>query len=165
MKGPHCRKADPISTAPQAAQSARDLTTGLIPTTMLLFALPTLASSVLQSLNGSINAVWVGRFLGEDALAATTNGNITMFMLVSFVSGFGMAATIMIGQAKGRREPMQVKRVAGTAMGVMIPIGFAIALTGWVFTPQILSLLGTPGNAADLAETYLRVIFWPCPRH
>lgn len=163
MKGGHCRKADPISTAPQAARSGRDLTTGLIPTTMLMFALPTLASSVLQSLNGSINAIWVGRFLGEDALAATTNGNITMFMLVSFVFGFGMAATIMIGQAKGRREPMQVKRVAGTAMGVMIPIGFAIALTGWVFTPQILSLLGTPGNAADLAETYLRVIFVAMP--
>jgi Na+-driven multidrug efflux pump len=47
----------------------RDLTSGPIPSTLLLFALPVLGSNVLQSLNGSINSVWVGRFLGESALA------------------------------------------------------------------------------------------------
>ena len=44
---------------------------GPIAKTLLAFALPTLASSILQSLNGTVNAIWVGRFLGEDALAAT----------------------------------------------------------------------------------------------
>jgi Na+-driven multidrug efflux pump len=48
-----------------------DLTQGSIGSTLLKFALPTLASSILQSLNGTINAIWVGRFLGEGALAAS----------------------------------------------------------------------------------------------
>ena len=48
----------------------RDLTSGPIAATLLAFALPTLGSSVLQSLNGSVNAIWVGQFLGENALAA-----------------------------------------------------------------------------------------------
>ena len=39
----------------------RDLTTGAIGGTLLAFALPTLGSNILQSLNGSINAIWVGR--------------------------------------------------------------------------------------------------------
>ena len=52
-----------------------DLTQGSIGPTLLKFALPTLASSILQSLNGTINAIWVGRFLGEGALAATSNGS------------------------------------------------------------------------------------------
>ena len=43
----------------------RDLINGPIGPTLLLFALPTLASSILQSLNGSINSIWIGRFLGE----------------------------------------------------------------------------------------------------
>ncbi|MDX1787848.1 MAG: MATE family efflux transporter, partial [Psychrobacter sp.] len=88
----------------------RDLTEGSIAKTMLLFALPTLGSSALQSLNGSINAVWVGRFLGEEALAATANGNILMFILISFVFGFGMASTILIGQAMGSRDDAIVKK-------------------------------------------------------
>ncbi|WP_246749833.1 hypothetical protein [Mesorhizobium caraganae] len=52
-----------------------NLTSGPIPRTLLLFELPVLGSNVLQSLNGSINAVWVGRFLGESALTATSNAN------------------------------------------------------------------------------------------
>src|SRR3982750_227641 len=91
-----------------------DLTQGAIGKTLLAFALPTLASSILQSLNGTINAIWVGRFLGEGALAATSNANMIMFLLMSFVFGFGMAATVLIGQAFGRRDIDGARRVVGT---------------------------------------------------
>ena len=69
----------------------RDLTTGPISRTLLLFALPTLGSNILQALNGSINTIWVGRFLGEDALAATSNANLVMFLMFSAVFGFGFS--------------------------------------------------------------------------
>jgi putative MATE family efflux protein len=141
----------------------RDLTSGPIGTTLLLFALPTLGSSVLQSLNGSINAVWVGRFLGEDALAATSNGNIVMFMLMAFVFGFGMASTILVGQAFGRRDVDLARRVIGTALGSFVLIAAAIAALGWAVAPGLLELLGTPGEAMPLALSYLRVIFLAMP--
>lgn len=149
--------------SPPAKGGRLDLIGGPIGPTMILFALPTLASSVLQSLNGSINAVWVGRFLGEEALAATTNGNLVMFLLVSFVFGFGMAATILIGQAMGRRAPQDARRAVGTALGAIIPLSAAIAVLGYVFAPPLLDLLGTPGDAAPLALTYLRIIFVAMP--
>src|SRR5258708_29281094 len=62
-----------------------DLTSGPIPRTLLRFALPVLGSNVLQSLNGSINAVWVGRFLGEAALTATSNANLVLFLILGTV--------------------------------------------------------------------------------
>jgi hypothetical protein len=46
---------------------ARDLTQGPITRTLIAFMLPALGSSVLQALNGSINTIWIGRLLGEDA--------------------------------------------------------------------------------------------------
>src|SRR2546430_11454755 len=92
-----------------------DLTQGSIGPTLLAFALPTLASSILQSLNGTINAIWVGRFIGERGLAATSNANMVMFLLVSFVFGFGMASTILIGQAWGRKDVDGARRTFGTA--------------------------------------------------
>ncbi|QYX56009.1 MATE family efflux transporter [Roseovarius sp. SCSIO 43702] len=145
------------------AKNRRDLTRGSIALTMILFALPTLGSSALQSLNGSINAVWVGRFLGEEALAATANGNILMFLLVSFVFGFGMASTILIGQAVGRRDADLARRTIGTALGSIIPLSMLIAAGGWLLAPTLLDLLGTPASAADLALTYLRMIFTAMP--
>ena len=119
-----------------------DLTQGSIGPTLLKFALPTLASSIIQSLNGTVNSIWVGRFLGESALAATSNANIVMFLLISFVFGFGMAATILVGQAFGRRDVDQARRVVGTTAG---------------------AFLGTPAPATPLALAYLRVIFLAMP--
>ena len=141
----------------------RDLTRGPIAKTLLAFALPTLASSILQSLNGTINAVWVGRFLGEQALAATSNANIIMFLLMAFVFGFGMASTILIGQAFGRRDVDGARRVLGTALGSFLVVAAAISITGWIAAPALLRLLATPAEAAPLALAYLRVIFIAMP--
>jgi len=141
----------------------RDLTQGAIAPTLLAFALPTLGSSILQSLNGSINAVWVGRSLGEAALAATSNANMVMFLLSAFVFGFGMASTILIGQAFGRGDIDHARRVVGTAVGSFIVIALGIAVAGWILSPALLKLLGTPGGAAPLALAYLRVIFIAMP--
>ena len=149
--------------ADAGTRGRRDLTVGSIGPTLLAFALPTLGSSVLQSLNGSVNAIWVGRFLGEDALAATTNGNLVMFLLLAFVFGFGMAATILIGQAFGRRDLLAARRVMGTAFGTFGVLVAIMSTFGWFLAPQLLSLLATPGEAFRLALDYLRVIFVAMP--
>lgn len=141
----------------------RDLTQGDIGRTLLLFALPTLGSNILQSLNGSINAIWVGRFLGEGALAATSNANIILFLTFGAVFGFGMAATVMIGQAIGRHELDIARRAFGAAVGLVVGGAAIVAVLGWVFAPDILRLLATPGDAMPLALAYLRVIFLGLP--
>jgi putative MATE family efflux protein len=149
--------------AAQRKGARGDLTQGPIGKTLLAFALPTLASSILQSLNGTINAIWVGRFLGEGALAATSNANMVMFLLTAFVFGFGMAATILVGQAWGRKDVDQARRVFGTAGGSFLLVTIVIAIAGWYLSPAILHLLGTPGPAEPLALAYLRVIFLAMP--
>ena len=147
-----------------SAQPKRgDLTQGPIGKTLLAFALPTLASSILQSLNGTVNAIWVGRFLGEGALAATSNANMVMFLLTSFVFGFGMASTILIGQAWGRKDVDQARRTFGTAAGSLIVASVLIAVAGYFLSSSILDLLGTPAEAAPLAHDYLQVIFLAIP--
>ncbi|MCL6698153.1 MATE family efflux transporter [Sphingomonas sp. NSE70-1] len=140
-----------------------DLTHGSIGPTLLRFALPTLASSILQSLNGTINAIWVGQFLGEDALAATSNANIVMFLLTAFVFGFGMASTILIGQSWGRRDLDGARRIFGTAGGAFLFVTILIAAAGYGWSGSILALLGTPAGAAPLALDYLQVIFLAMP--
>jgi putative MATE family efflux protein len=147
---------------PQRPQRG-NLTEGAIGPTLIKFALPTLASSIVQSLNGTVNAIWVGRFLGEDALAATSNANIVMFLLISFVFGFGMAATILVGQAFGRKDVGHARKVVGTTAGAFLIISAAVAAAGYALAPTILHALGTPGPAAPLALAYLRVIFLAMP--
>src|SRR4029079_1378659 len=103
--------------AAQRSPGRGDLTQGSIGPTLLKFALPTLASSILQSLNGTINAIWVGRFLGEHALAATSNANMVMLLLTAFVFGFRIASALLIGQYWGRRDVEEARKIFGTAAG------------------------------------------------
>jgi Na+-driven multidrug efflux pump len=69
----------------------QSLTEGSISRGLIFFALPILYGTVLQSLNGSVNSIWVGRFLGEAALTATTNANTLLFLLLSAAFGLSMA--------------------------------------------------------------------------
>jgi putative MATE family efflux protein len=145
------------------ARGQRDLINGPIAATLLTFALPTLGSNILQSLNGSINTIWVGRFLGEGALAATSNANIIMFLTFGAVFGFGMAATILVGQSFGRHDLESARRAFGSAVGLVFVGAVLISMLGWAFAPDILHLLATPGEAMPMALAYLRVIFLGLP--
>lgn len=144
-------------------RGARDLTTGPITRTLIAFALPTLGANLLQSLNGSVNAIWIGRILGEDALAATSNANLIMFLMLSAIIGFGIAATILIGQSYGRRDVDAVRRIVGSAAGLFLALSLIVAVFGYLETPRLLRLLATPPEAMPLALDYLRVIFLSMP--
>jgi putative MATE family efflux protein len=148
---------------PAAMRHVRDLTQGPIAKTLLAFALPTLGSNILQSLNGSINSIWVGRFLGESALAATTNANLVMFLMFSLGFGFGMATTILVGQAMGARDVIGARRAMGTTLGLFVGVSIAIAALGWFLSPALLRVLATPADAQAMALAYLRVIFLAMP--
>jgi putative MATE family efflux protein len=145
------------------ASSQRDLTVGPVARTLFAFALPSLGVNILQSLNGSVNAVFVGKFLGEGALAATSNAGMIMFLMFSTLFGFSMASTILIGQSMGRRDVESVRRVLGTALALFAIAGLFTAVLGWIFSPHLLRLLATPDAVYPLALAYLRAIFLGMP--
>lgn len=146
---------------PQAP--TRDLTQGPIASTLLAFSLPILAGNVLQSLNGSVNAMWVGKYLGEAALTATANANNIMFLLIGLVFGVGMAATILIAQSMGAKNLQQARAVMGSSATFFGGVSVLIAAFGYPLSRHILQWMGTPEAALPLAESYLRVIFLAIP--
>ncbi|MFZ1742416.1 MAG: MATE family efflux transporter, partial [Pontixanthobacter sp.] len=107
--------------------------------------------------------VWVGRLIGEAALAATASANIVMFLIFSTVFGFGMAATVKVGQAFGARDVDAARRTFGTALGFCGGLAVLVAAGGWLLAPALLDLLATPGESYALALTYLRIIFLSMP--
>ena len=136
---------------------------GPIARTLFFFTLPILASNVLQSLNGSVNAIWVGHYLGEAALTATSNANTILFFLIALVFGVGMASAILIGQSVGARNLEQAKRVVGNGAAFFVVGSIAIASTGAIFTAPLLTFMQTPDDAMPFAIAYLRIIFAGIP--
>jgi putative MATE family efflux protein len=144
-------------------QSPRSLTEGSISRGLFKFALPILFANVLQSLNGSVNSIWVGRYLGEAALTATSVANTIMFLLIAAAFGVAMAATILIGQSIGAKDMKEAKRVVGTSGTFFGGISLFMAITGLVICQPLLVAMKTPADSLPLAIAYMRVIFLALP--
>ncbi len=139
------------------------LTTGSIPRALFTFTLPILMGNVLQSLNGSINSIWVGKYLGTAALTATNNANIVMFLLLGSVFGLTLASTILIAQNVGSRNLAEARRIVGTSATFFMGVSLVFMATGLLLSPYILAWMGTPVDAMPLALAYMRVMFLALP--
>jgi MATE family, multidrug efflux pump len=144
-------------------QSARSLTEGSISHRLFFFAMPILLGNVLQSLDGSVNSVWIGRYLGEAALTASSNANVVLFLMLGALFGASLAATILIGQYLGARRLHDAKRVVGTSTSFSIAIAIVMAAIGWTVCTPLLEAMKTPPEALPLAVAYMRVIFLSLP--
>ncbi|MEZ5743391.1 MAG: MATE family efflux transporter [Sphingomonadaceae bacterium] len=154
----------PEPAPPPAARAGMlDLTQGTVGKTLFRFSLPTLGSNVLQSLNGSISAIYVGKFLGESAFAAAGISNMVIFLIFSTVFGLAMAATIMVGQAMGRGDELEVRRTIGATAGAFAIASVVLGFVGWFIIEPMLYLLATPEAAFAPAVAFLKVVFATLP--
>jgi putative MATE family efflux protein len=144
-------------------QSKFSLTEGSIPRALLAFSLPILFGNILQTVNGSVNAVWVGKYLGEAAFAAVGNANVVMFLMFGVMFGFTMAATIMVGQCVGAKNVAEAKRVVGTSAVFFLGLSVCMGVLGFALTGFLMTWLRTPPDALPFALAYMRIIFLAYP--
>ena len=132
------------------------LTEGSIPRTLFTFAIPILLGNVLQSINGSINAIWIGKYLGAAALTGASNANIVMFLLLGAVFGITMASTILIAQNVGAQKMAEAKRVVGTSATFFFTLALLFTALGLFLSPTILRWMGTPVDAVPYGRLHAR---------
>jgi putative MATE family efflux protein len=139
------------------------LTEGSIPRALLAFSLPILCGNVLQSVNGSVNAIWVGKYLGVAAFAAVGNSNVVMFLLFGVLFGFSMASTVLVAQCVGAGSVAEAKRVVGTSAAFFLGLSLTMSVLGFALSHALLAWLRTPPDALPLALAYMRIIFLALP--
>ena len=141
----------------------RDLTTGSIPRHLVAFSLPMLAGSALQVAYSLVNGVWVGRFLGEQALAAVTVSMPVVFVLISVAAGLTLASNILVAQDAGARDWARLQRVVQTSYALIGGISLALVVVGVMNAGRLLTFIHTPSDIFPIAERYLRIFLWTLP--
>ncbi|ARO15635.1 MATE efflux family protein [Ketogulonicigenium robustum] len=131
--------------------------------TFLLFVLPMMAANMLQSLQGTINNIFIGRLLGTDALAAASVFFPIMFLFIAFLIGMSAGGSVLIGQAFGARDHAKVKAITGTILTVVLIGGVVIGISTGIYSRNLMMLLGTPANILDDAVRFARVSFLSMP--
>ena len=131
--------------------------------TYLAFLGPMVVANILQSLSGSVNAVYIGQMLGTQALAAVAGMFPVVFFFIALIIGVGAGASVLIGQAWGARERHKVKAIAGTALTLGALIGLVGAVLGELFARPALVALGTAPELLPDAVAYARVMMLSMP--
>ncbi len=135
------------------------ITEGVIWKSLLAFSLPILFSSFLQQLYGTVDTIIVGRFCGDEALAAVgATGSLTN-MLIGLFLGLATGAGVVISHNYGAKNDDGVSKAAHTAVAVALAGGVFLILLGTLFARPMLLLIRTPPDVIDLSTAYLTVIF------
>ena len=136
-----------------------DFTQGSIPKKMLLFSWPIFLTNLLQSSYQIIDSLWVGNLIGAHALGAVALSTTVIFTVLSFIIGINGATLTVLSQRKGAGDEEGLKQSLNAFVVVLGFLAVGLGLLGFVMTPWILSLLGTPEKIFPLAQTYLRINF------
>lgn len=140
-----------------------DMLRGSIGRNMLKFALPLIASGVLQQSFNAVDIAVVGQFCSKQSLAAVgSNGMIISLMLNLFI-GISVGANVVIGNAIGRNDEEAAGRAARTAMGIAFISGILLMSIGWFAARPLLQLMDTPQDIIDLSTRYLQIFFLGMP--
>ena len=141
----------------------RDLTTGSIPISLLLFALPLFGSSLIQQLYNGVDLIFVGNIIGKEASAAVGSGSLLISCIIDFFIGLGVGVNIICAQLFGAGKKQELHIAIYTAMGLSIFAAIVLTIVGWIATPQILRWYRTPEQIYVMAVPYMRIYFLSLP--
>jgi len=140
-----------------------DMCNGPILKKMLVFALPLMLSSILQLLFNAADIVVVGRFAGDESLAAVGSTSSLINLLTNLFIGLSVGSNVLVARYFGAKKLEELKQTVHTSMTLSLIGGVALTIIGVAGAPVILTWMQSPPKVISLAIIYLRVYFIGMP--
>lgn len=136
-----------------------DMCNGPILSKMLLFAIPLMCSSMLQMLFNAADTVVVGRFAGDNSLAAVGSNASLIGLVTNLFLGLSIGANVLVARYYGAKREKELSETVHTAILLSVYSGIILTLVGCFGAKQILIWMQTPKEVLNLASLYLRIYF------
>lgn len=140
-----------------------DLTEGSPGKGLLLFAMPMILGNLFQQFYNMVDTIIVGKYVGENALAAVGASYALTTVFVMIAIGGGTGASVIISQYFGAKENGKMKTAVSTAIFTFLGVSIFLGVLGIAVNMQILTALRTPENILGDAGLYLRIYFTGLP--
>lgn len=126
--------------------------------TLLAFAVPIILGNVFQQLYNIVDAIVVGKFLGDLPLAGISVASPVMDILYALLIGGSIGVGVLVGQLCGAEDWARLKRVHATALLGGAGVTLLLSFLGFLCTRPILLAQGTAEDVVAQAMKYLYVI-------
>ncbi|HOB35814.1 MAG: MATE family efflux transporter [Firmicutes bacterium] len=139
--------------------AAKDLTQGTPWKRIVEFAVPMLIGNIAQQLYNTADSIIVGRYIGDNALAAVGSAMPVLYLLLVLFAGIAVGAGVAVAQFFGARDREQLSRTIGTCITLTALSSAIIMVIGPAVSRPLLQFLNTPASIIDWCADYLNIFF------
>lgn len=143
--------------------SSVDMLNGPLYGKILIFALPLIASGILQQSFNAVNVAIIGHYSTSQAIAAVGSNGPIISIMVNLFLGIAVGANVVIANYLGQRNHRAVRESISTVAVISLISGALLLLLGLLLARPILEMMNAPDDVIDLASTYLRIYFCGMP--
>lgn len=140
-----------------------DMCSGSLLPKILLYSLPLMLSGILQLLFNAADVVVVGRFAGNNALAAVGSTSSLINLLVNVFMGLSVGTNVMVARFYGAGQKKELEEMVHTAILTSIVSGVILIFVGLALSRPALLMMDTPENVIDQSVLYIRIYFVGMP--
>lgn len=136
-----------------------DMTVGSPWQKIVLFTFPMLLGNIAQQLYNTVDSVVVGKYVGDNALAAVGSAGPILNLLIVLFVGISVGAGIMVSQYFGARQREELSRTIGNCITLTAIASLIVMVAASLLARPLLELLNTPDSIIDWCHSYLVIMF------
>jgi len=140
--------------------SSIDMTEGKPWEKLLIFTIPLLIGNLFQQLYSTADAIFLGRFVGDNALAAVGSSMPIFFLIMVLLMGVSIGAGIMVSQYFGAKSREDLSYTIGTSITIITILSLIMMIFVPLGTRPLLALLGTPVEILADSALYMNILLW-----
>ncbi|MCM1025959.1 MAG: MATE family efflux transporter [Roseburia sp.] len=140
-----------------------DMCNGPLLGKILIFYFPLMLSGILQLLFNAADIVVVGRFAGNEALAAVGSTGSLTNLLVNLFIGLSVGANVLVSRFYGAGQEKELRETVQTAVATSAIGGVLLIFVGFFASRPALALMGTPEDVIGQSVLYMRIYFAGMP--
>lgn len=138
---------------------ATDMTEGEPWKRIVIFTLPMLIGNIAQQLYSTVDSIVVGKYVGDNALAAVGSAAPILNLLLVLFMGISMGASIMVAQYFGAKQREELSYTIGNCISLTAIATGIIMVVAVIVVRPLLEMLSTPASIIDWCESYLLILF------
>ena len=137
---------------------AQDMTVGAPTSVLLKFAVPLLIGNLAQQLYNTVDAIVVGKYIGDGALAAVGAANPILNLIIALFMGVSAGAGIIVSQYYGAKQRDMLSKTVGNVITLTVIVSVVATVLGCAISYPFLAFTETPEAIIGDASSYLMII-------
>lgn len=140
-----------------------DMVNGNLAKNIIVFTIPIVFTSLIQLLFNTFDMIIVGKFAGNNALAAVGATGALYYLIISLFMGVSVGVNVVAAQFFGKKDETGIRETIHTSVSLGGILGIILTFLGIILVTPCLKLMNTPAEIIDLSVLYMKIYFSGMP--